>query len=89
MSWTRQVWHVLSRDVRRTRWLLVAFLALIAVRVVELVGANRLASHPSALVLIAMYLTAPVLVVLWLQEDTPTDVQGFWTALPLEASAVV
>jgi hypothetical protein len=103
MNWISQVGHVAAKDVRRTRWALALYLALIAAVMASVVNGRafgRYALSPTSHgpeIPDTLVRNLPLLIVLvglilsaWvLQLDSPTRVNVFWANRPLSPSAVL
>ena len=96
MSWLTQVWHVVKKDVRQFRWLLVVQVLATAMAVTAVVGPS---SHmggsgfprvfPTSLdwylVLVGLAVLISAVVV---QADSPSRSDAFWASRPLHPLAV-
>jgi hypothetical protein len=103
MNWFSQVRHVVAKDVRRTRWALIVYIALIAASTASFVTGRAFGPYsptPSTEVLgmpdiFVVYL--PVVSVILglvasaslLQLDSPTRANAFWASRPLSPNAVM
>lgn len=83
MTWARQVVHVAWTDVRESRWILGAFIAVcVTISVLRPSDANGTLTSPVTLQLgacvIATFAIASVV-----QNDTPATSGAFWTSRPI------
>ena len=88
MNWLGQVRHVAAKDVRQTRWLLLGYVAIVALTTRDaawLLVPRR--GSPEGLVLLVVACGMFVVAAL-VQADSPTRGDAFWASKPLDASAV-
>ncbi|MEP7000428.1 MAG: hypothetical protein ABI969_08100 [bacterium] len=88
MTWFAQVWHVASKDLRQTRWLIIAYIALVAMVTVHASGlVQNLTVLDVGLILVVtmgMIIAASVV-----QADSPTRSDAFWASRPLYPLSVL
>lgn len=103
MNWISQVGHVAAKDVRRARWALILYLALIAAVLASVVNGRAFGRYspspstpgvelPDNLVRALPFLIVLVGLILSasvLQLDSPTRANAFWASRPLSPSAVL
>jgi len=103
MNWISQVRHVAVKDVRRTRWALIVYVALIAAALATVANGRvfgRYVPSPSSdgsAVPDVFAFAFPLLIVVLglivsaslLQLDSPTRANAFWASRPLSPSAVL
>ena len=89
MTWLAQVGHVARKDVRQFWWLILVYVALVAVVTANarsLVPVSSAIVAVDAFVLVAFGMaTAATLV----QSDSPSRSNAFWATRPLDPSAVL
>ncbi|MCG6988838.1 MAG: hypothetical protein LJF06_11750 [Gemmatimonadetes bacterium] len=98
MSWLAQVGHVLKKDVRQHRWMIVITLLALAGTVVEAMGWTAVSSPFPVNSLLHVVPTVPgaatfllasfLLVAFVVQGDSPARSDAFWVPRPLSPSAV-
>jgi len=104
MNWFSQVRHVAAKDVRRSRWALIVYIAIITASTVSFVTGRAFGPYPTKLSTddvpgmpdtFVVYLPM-VSVILGLvasasllQLDSPTRANAFWASRPLSPSAVL
>lgn len=89
MSWCAELWHLFRRDVQRTFWPLLVYVALLVLAVVKAspsVGA--LSSTPAPLGQ-AVLLLMPLLIALTVHADSAVRVDAFWAVQPVRTAVVV
>lgn len=88
MKWHAQVAHVARKDLHHTAWLVLAYVAVVALASLEsgwdVFGATDAVFAAIPLVVLGMILTAIVV-----QSDSPARSTAFWVTLPLQPSAVL
>lgn len=89
MSWSAELWHLLQRDVRRTAWLLLVYVVLLALAVVKATQSVSALSGNFAPVGQAVLLLMPLLVALTVHADSAVRVDAFWAVQPVRTSALV
>jgi hypothetical protein len=89
MTRLAQVRHVVAKDVREVRWVLVAYLALVVFATVRAAGWVPSSSAIGFPLMIAIVITGVLATALVVQSDSPTRAGAFWTKLPLDPMAVV
>jgi hypothetical protein len=98
MSMWNQIWHVVRKDVRRFRWLLLAQCAVTAVAALAAIGPRAHSGERPVLVLaadvaggwpVAVVIMAVLLTALVVQADSPSRSDAFWASRPLRPLAVL
>jgi hypothetical protein len=88
MNWLAQVGHVIANDVRRTRWYLALYVIAVALTMLYAIGpalASFAVLDVGSMVIVAVgLLTLAALV----QSDSPSRIDSYWKALPLDPAAV-
>ncbi len=89
MSWTAEVLHLLRRELRRTTWPLVAYIATLLLAVGT--ATEVLRPIPSLLFAVGqlVMLLASLLVATTVLADSTQRVDAFWATQPIRASAVI
>jgi hypothetical protein len=91
MTWIGEVAHVAWKDVRQQRWLLVAYVALVALATIRAAlyatigNASSVFSATMPLVVLLGCIVGAVVV----QGDSPTRADAFWLSRPFRASAML
>ena len=91
MTWIGEVAHVAWKDVRQQRWLLVAYVALVALATIRAAlyltigNASSVFSATMPLVVLLGCIVGAVVV----QGDPPTRADAFWLSRPFRASAML
>src|SRR5215468_7651472 len=103
MNWFSQIRHVAVKDIRRTRWALIVYIALITVSAASFATGRAFGPNssspstetPAMPAAFAVYLPV-VCVILGLvaagsvvQLDSPTRANAFWASRPISPSAVL
>jgi len=91
MTWIGEVAHVAWKDVRQQRWLLVAYVALVALATIRAaryatVGGS---SSPFSATMPLVVLLGCILGALIVQGDSPTRADAFWLSRPFRSSAML
>jgi len=89
MRWHAQVLHVARKDVRQARWLLLAYLVVVALATAEAAGLLALPLHglmSGAVIVVGLGMLTMVVLV---QGDAPCRSDAFWISLPLRRSSVM
>ncbi len=88
MNWPAELWHQWRRDVRRTGWLLLVYVFLLALAVAT---AAQLGTVFSGLIPVgqAVMLLMPLLVALTIHADSAVRVDAFWAVQPFRTSVLV
>ncbi|MES3032466.1 MAG: hypothetical protein V4813_00565 [Gemmatimonadota bacterium] len=88
MTWPAALWHQWRRDVRRTGWLLLVYIFLLALAVAT---AAQLGTFFSGLIPVgqAVMLLMPLLVALTIHADSAVHVDAFWAVTPVRTSVLV
>ena len=83
-----QIAHVMRKDVREARWLLAAYIAVVAVSIASADG--RLTASPQIFEAGMMFVVglAMIIVATLVQADSPTHAEAFWVSHPLEPLAM-
>jgi ABC-type transport system involved in multi-copper enzyme maturation permease subunit len=89
MTWAAQVGHVVVKDVRQARWLLLAYLIIVALamaRALDWPGTSNTVFETAmyAVVLTGMFLTA-----YYVQADSPSRSDAFWASRPFQPTAML
>ena len=91
MTAVAQVRHILIKDIREARWLLVVYVALVALATLR--GAGwMISSWPGEvgfILVIAIVLAAAFAAASVVQADSPTRHGAFWTRLPVDPLAML
>ena len=89
MTWIAQLGHVVAKDVRQARWILLVYgLVVIGVTISSLhaMEATRLPASAFAAVIVLF----GMVIVAWLvQDDSPFRADAFWASRPFYPSAVL
>jgi hypothetical protein len=91
MSFPKQVWHVLSKDLRAQRWWLLLYVVLLGLGAAPAWGLEvfpRLTSFASFLFIIGTISTASIAFHGAFRADAPHGRSQAWVTLPLAPSAV-
>ena len=91
MTWIGEVAHVAWKDVRQQRWLLVAYVALVALATIRAAfyttfGNN---SSPFSATMLLVVLLGCILGAVIVQGDSPTRADAFWLSRPFRSSALL
>jgi hypothetical protein len=88
MSWSRQVVHVMMKDLRENSWAVGVYIALAAVATANAfrtVQTGAIASLTMPMIILFGMITVASLI----QGDSPIRADAFWASRPLTASAVL
>lgn len=92
MPWSRQLWHVLAKDVREQRWWLLLYVLLL---VIETTAGWRAAMATngstlfSGLLVLSRGIAALVICHGVFRADAPLEHSAYWVTLPLSRSALL
>lgn len=84
-----QVRHLLFNDVRRLRWLIVAYVACVLLATVAALSFELLTPGWLALMPVLVFLTGFFLVASAVQADSPYRPDAFWVSRPIQPAAVL
>jgi len=84
-----QVWHVLAKDARQQRRILVVYLLLVVVATAHALGWRPLANGVFGGAMVVIGLVILLLVASVIQGDSPTRSDAFWASHPLDPYAVL
>ena len=88
MTWLADVRHVLAKDVRQFRWMLIVYLAFVLAAMARGLGWAPLEVLGSGLGPIAVVLTGMIILASIVQTDSPVRMNAFWATHPLRPSAM-
>lgn len=88
MKWHAQVVHVLRKDLHLSRWLLLAYAAVVLGATAVAAGWVALAAESAPLWTLLLILLGMILLALLVQADSPQRSNAYWVTLPLHRSAV-
>lgn len=92
MPWTRQLWHVLAKDVREQRWWLLLYVGLLIVETTAAWRAALATNDPtlfSGLLQLSRTIAALVICHGVFRADAPLEHGAYWVTLPLSRSALL
>lgn len=88
MKWHAQVLHVARKDLRLSRWLFLAYAAVVAGVTAAAAEWGAFAAIASPLRMLGLILLGTVLLAWLVQADSPARSDALWVTLPLHPSAV-
>lgn len=88
MTWGGQVWHSLQTDLRHARWLLAAYIAVIAWLVVDRLQGGASDEITSWLPYVLILLSG-LIIITAVQAQSPSEEGASWRVLPLSPTAVL
>jgi hypothetical protein len=88
MRWHAQVLHVARKDLRLSRWLLLAYAAVVAAAGAAAAEWGVFAAIAPALRMLGVVMLGAVLLAVLVQADSPARGDSLWVTLPLRSSAV-
>ncbi|HLL85132.1 MAG TPA: hypothetical protein VK420_20855, partial [Longimicrobium sp.] len=88
MKWRAQVLHVARKDLRLSRWLLLAYAAVVAGAAAGAAEWGAFAAIDPALRTLTVFMLGAVLFAVLVQADSPARGDSLWVTLPLQPSAV-
>jgi hypothetical protein len=88
MKWHAQVLHVARKDLRLSRWLLLAYAAVVAGAAAGAAEWGAFAAIDPALRTLTVFMLGAVLFAALVQADSPARGDSLWVTLPLQPSAV-
>lgn len=89
MSWIAEAWHVARKDLRHARWMTLAYLLLIVIITLRVVGVLLPDHFALSFATPMLSMLAILLVATMVQEDSPARADAYWAALPLRESAIL
>ena len=91
MTWIGEVAHVAWKDVRQQRWLLVAYIALVALATIRaaLYATIGDTSSPFNAAMLLVVLVGCIVGAVVVQGDSPTRADAFWRSRPFRSSAML
>jgi hypothetical protein len=88
MKWHAQVLHVARKDLRLSRWLLLAYAVVVAAATAATAEWGVFAAIAPLLRMLGVVLLGTVLLASLVQADSPARSDALWVTLPLKPSAV-
>jgi hypothetical protein len=88
MTFLGELWHIVKKDVRQSRWLLGAFVLLAIAATIGAVSAENIVGGRLQLAALLMIITGPVAAATIVQADSPTRADAFWASKPFRRSAM-
>lgn len=89
MTWMRQVGHVVRKDLRGSRWLLLLYVVVVAVATAHGTGLGFFARDVLGLTMIFVVMLGALCAASAVQADSPTQVDAFWATHPFRRSAML
>ena len=89
MSWTAELLHLFLRDLRRTIWPLMGYVAALSLAVATATESLGSSSRMVASVGQTVLLLAPLLVAMTVVADSTMRVDAFWAAQPIRPSVMI
>lgn len=88
MTWGGQLWHSLRTDLRHARWLLAAYIAVIAWLVVDRLQGGA-SDQITSWLPYALILLSGLIIITAVQAQSPSAEGASWRVLPLSPTAVL
>lgn len=88
MKWHAQVLHVARKDLRLSRWLLLAYAAVVTAAAAAAAEWGVFAAIAPLLRMLGVVSLGAVLAAVLVQADSPARGESLWVTLPLRSSAV-
>ena len=82
MSAMAELWHIVRKDVRQSRWLLAAFMALVIAATLGAVTRERLLDGNLQWAAGLLLVLGPITAASIVQADSPTQADAFWASHP-------
>jgi ABC-type transport system involved in multi-copper enzyme maturation permease subunit len=89
MMWLAQVPHVMAKDVRQSRWMLLAYFALVGVATLVALQPPLTTSNARELSMVVVMAVGTLIVAALVQADSPVRSDAFWASRPLHPTAVL
>ncbi|HEX4469989.1 MAG TPA: hypothetical protein VH080_10655, partial [Gemmatimonadaceae bacterium] len=91
MTWIGEVAHVAWKDIRQQRWLLTAYVALVAVATIRAAFYATIAdtSSPFSAAMVLVVVLGCIVGAVVVQGDSPTRAEAFWRSRPFRPSAML
>jgi len=89
MTWPAELLHLFRRDLRRTMWPLLLYVAVLTLAVAKAAEMRGVMVGATAPVGQLVMLLAPLLVAMTILADSATRVDAFWAVQPLRTSVVI
>lgn len=88
MTWFGQVRHVMWKDLRQARWIMLAYIATVMVATAHAVGWLAPSSEVFQVAMLLVVGVGMFVAATFIQADSPTRTDAFWASRPLQPSAV-
>ena len=89
MSALAETWHIMKKDVRQSRWLLLGYVVLVVAATASAVTGGELAGGHLQMAAVLLMLTGPITAAILVQADSPTRADAFWASQPFRRSAML
>lgn len=89
MTWIREVGHVVRKDLRGSRWLLLPYVGVVAVATARGAGLALFAGSALGMTMIFVVVLGALCAASVVQADSPTRADAFWATHPFRRSAML
>lgn len=89
MSGMAELWHIVRKDVRQSRWLLIVYLALVIAATLGAVTRETLLDGNLQWVASLIVILGPIIAASIIQADSPTQADAFWASHPFRRWAML
>ena len=89
MSAMAELWHILKKDVREFRWLLVAYAMLVVIATVSATTGGALANGYLQLGAVMLLVVGPIAAAMVVQADSPVRADAFWASHPFRRGVML
>jgi hypothetical protein len=89
MSAMAELWHIVRKDVRQSRWLLAAFIVLVIAATLGAVTRERLLDGNLQWAAGLLLILGPITAASIIQADSPTQADAFWASHPFRRWAML
>ena len=89
MSGMAELWHIVRKDVRQSRWLLIVYLALVIAATLGAVTRETLLDGNLQWVAALIIIVGPIIAASIIQADSPTQADAFWASHPFRRWAML
>lgn len=89
MNGMTELWHIVRKDVRQSRWLLIAYLALVIAATLGAVTRETLLDGNLQWLAAMIVVLGPIIAASIVQADSPTQPDAFWASHPFRRWAML
>jgi hypothetical protein len=89
MMWLAQVPHVMAKDLRQSRWMLLGYSAVVVLATLDALRQPVASSGPRELSMFVVLVAGTLIAAAVVQADSPVRSDAFWAPRPLHPTAVL